>query len=482
MPRAARSGPRVSHERNLRLFAAVSGWRVIAGWGFNFSRGRGLVGPVNSTDVAMSQSGSRLASLSGFDRGGLRSTSARAWRDGGLAREAAGPPLRKFCATLARGFAAIGRGALCLTLLATFLSACGSSLQVTKLRSVAQPPANVAVSLTVHDQQGAPVSGLTADNFQVLEDGEPVASKRSRLQVLNAGPSAQRYALVLVDMGARDLREDGGAQLAYLVSDFVAELESHQKVAVYAFDGSKDIQRIRPFVNSDQGRKGLFTLLSYRPNETAVDLDAAIVSAVKVLRGRLRRADVPSEFGTLVLLSAGGERVEGPARKELLKKVRRSGVSTYAVAVGEHADDGLLSRVARQGYVRAPKLGQAKPALAEVAGRVSRWSASHYVVRYCSSSRGGRKRSGLRVTHGDDAREIEYTVDATGFRRGCGAPAAADAAMARKGEGRKRKSTLKHAVKRTAIQGAAKGAAKAAARKGAAAQSAAKRVTPKTRP
>ena len=307
---------------------------------------------------------------------------------------------------------------------AALACACGSNLQLTKLQSATSPPANVAVSLTVHDQQGSPVSGLTAKNFAVLQDGKRVPRGKARLRVVNAGREIHRHTLVLVDMGDSVVAEDGGARLANLVSDFVAELEAHQKVAVYAFDSQGRIQRIRRFINSDQGRKGLFTLLSVRTASAQSeggekDVYRVLGDAVGILQRQLRNARLPDAFGTLVLLSAGADQAERKQRRQLLRDMAATGLAVYAVAVGEEGDAGLLSKIASEGYIHVGELAQAKAAFSEVSKRMTEWSKSHYVISYCSPSRSGTHENRLRVTYGELEQELEYPVDATGFRGGC---------------------------------------------------------------
>src|SRR5262245_61982953 len=46
----------------------------------------------------------------------------------------------------------------------------------------------VQVSVVVHDKDGKPVAGLTADDFQLFEDGKPQVIESFTVQSAGAGP------------------------------------------------------------------------------------------------------------------------------------------------------------------------------------------------------------------------------------------------------------------------------------------------------
>ena len=65
-----------------------------------------------------------------------------------------------------------------------------------------QKPSNVALYFTVDTSQGAPVPGLTAEEFHIYEDEKLVSPFESKQTILNPEVAARHYLLLLVDMSA----------------------------------------------------------------------------------------------------------------------------------------------------------------------------------------------------------------------------------------------------------------------------------------
>src|SRR5262249_26060252 len=84
----------------------------------------------------------------------------------------------------------------CLIML---LPAC-ASLRMQRIEHSVRKPSNVAVYFTVDRSNGDPVPGLTAEQFKIYEDGEPVSQLESRQTILNAEVAAAHYTLLLMDM------------------------------------------------------------------------------------------------------------------------------------------------------------------------------------------------------------------------------------------------------------------------------------------
>lgn len=129
-----------------------------------------------------------------------------------------------------------------IALLASVLaSACGGAagLRLTKLDASVQKPSNVAVYFTVDTDDDQPVPGLTAESFRIYEDGSLVSAFESKQTILNPEVAADHYTLLLVDMSGSVTESGDVPAVVDAASAFSERVGKYQKVAVYAFDGSK---------------------------------------------------------------------------------------------------------------------------------------------------------------------------------------------------------------------------------------------------
>ena len=136
---------------------------------------------------------------------------------------------------------------LCCGLLLLGCVGCSSSLQLHRVEAAHRKPSNVAIFFAVETEDGEPVADLLADDFRIYEDGKLVSVDESRLTILNPEIAATHYTLLLVDMSASVTASDQVSRIVQAAAQFVERIESHQHVAVYAFDGSRAVHEISPF-------------------------------------------------------------------------------------------------------------------------------------------------------------------------------------------------------------------------------------------
>src|SRR5258708_4751612 len=119
-----------------------------------------------------------------------------------------------------------------MAVVACALCACGSSLKLTLIDGAARRPSNVAVYFTVDKNNGDPVPGLTAEQFKIYEDDQPVSVLESKQTILNPEVAASHYTLLLVDMSGS---VSGSGDLPVIVQSaqaFAERVQKFQKIAV----------------------------------------------------------------------------------------------------------------------------------------------------------------------------------------------------------------------------------------------------------
>ena len=181
-------------------------------------------------------------------------------------------------------------------------------------------PSNVAVYFNVTDDKHVGVPNLTAEQFHVYEDGKIVSPFESKQTILNPEVAAVQYTLLLMDMSGSVTNSGQAPVLADAAAGFSERVGKTQEVAVYAFDGAKEIHPMVGFTSGGGSvAGGINALRSYKPRDPSTNLNGAVIEALTVLSKQMERAQQPLRFGTLVVFTDGTDHAHRVSREDLMK-------------------------------------------------------------------------------------------------------------------------------------------------------------------
>lgn len=304
-------------------------------------------------------------------------------------------------------------------LLALTLAGCGG-LRLSMVDSAYRTPSNVAVYFTVDTASGEPVAGLTAEQFRIYEDGSLVSVAESNQTIVNPELAAEHYTLLLVDMSGSVSESDQVPLIEEAATEFTSSLEEHQRVAVYAFDGSEDIHTITPFTRSaGAANAGVGRISGFTPRDPSTNLHGAVVSAIAELDQAIERSDVPLRFGTVVVFTDGTDRAARVTRDAMGDAIEASAYDFFAIGVGDEIDEGTLSAVGREGYVAVSDRTAIRDAFTEISQRIVQMTQRYYLLSYCSPARAGEHRVTVEAVTEGGSGSLTYEFDATGFGPRC---------------------------------------------------------------
>ena len=298
-------------------------------------------------------------------------------------------------------------------------AACGPSLSLTRIEAASSKPSNVAVFFAV-DREGEPVADLLASDFHIYEDDRLVSVDESRQTIVNPQIAASHFTLLLVDMSASVSASDQMHDIAAAAIQFVGQVGKQQRVALYAFDGSKNLYEISAFSPTEQQTaQGLNSLETFQSRDPSTNLNGAVVQALRELDEALRDSTVPLRFGTLVVFTDGTDRANRVPLQEMIDAVEASPHKVYAIGVGNEIDDSTLSRIGKSGYIRVEDSSASAAAFNEIGERIVRFTQRYYLLSYCSPSRAGKHKVTIEAVNDGDTGTLEYGFDANGFGPGC---------------------------------------------------------------
>ncbi len=307
-------------------------------------------------------------------------------------------------------------------LFTTTLVACGGSsgLRLKRIDSSVQKPSNVAVYFTVETQDGEPVAGLDAKSFDIYEDGKLVSVHESKQTILNPEIATEHLTLLLVDMSGSVTESDDVPTIVAGASSFAERLGQYQKVAIYAFDGRKDIVPISDFsASSGRVANAAEKLDGFRSKDPSTNLNGAVVEALGVLDKKLARSKMPLRFGTLVVFTDGSDRASRVPKTELLQALDGTEHEVYVIGVGAEIDKNELHEIGFTGVVIQPKRAEISQAFEETATHIEAMSQRYYLLGYCSPARAGEHKVKVVANGMGQSGSLSYEFSADGFRPDC---------------------------------------------------------------
>ncbi|HUB10134.1 MAG TPA: VWA domain-containing protein [Myxococcales bacterium] len=298
-------------------------------------------------------------------------------------------------------------------LLLTFAGCTG--LRVNLVQASVQKPSQVAVFFSLQTPEGAPVPGLTAQQFHIYEDDRLVSPFESKQTILNPDVAVMQYTLLLVDMSGSVTESGGLNSLQWPVEEFTRKVSQHQQTAVYAFDGRPDIVRLSGFSSAPH-----VSLASFRPKDPSTNLNGAVIEAIKVLDAELARSPAQLALGTLVVFTDGTDHAARVTHDALMDALDKTDVSVLVIGVGSEIDENELSAIGRDGTSLSKDPGATERAFGDIATRIDGYAKSFYLLSYCSPARAGEHELTIEpVTADGKSGSLTYRFSAAGFGPDC---------------------------------------------------------------
>ncbi|MBN2530353.1 MAG: VWA domain-containing protein [Deltaproteobacteria bacterium] len=308
-----------------------------------------------------------------------------------------------------------------IALLFLLLAAGGCrTMNVELVDASVQKPSNVALYFSMDDPKGNPVAGVEASQFKIYEDGQLISEYESKQTILNPEVAIESYTLLLLDMSGSVVDSGQVPQVQAAVATFLENIQTNQKVAIYAFDGREDIQPIAKFGMREAALSRRNELLSkYDPKDPSTNLNGAIIKAVDELQSAKEKSKAPLSFGTLVVFTDGTDRAHRVTSEDAMKTLDENEVNTFVIGLGGEVDTKQMSEYGKDGYIHAENTAAIDDAFKKMAEKINAHALRYYLLSYCSPSRAGKHELSIKVEAGGNHGKLEYEFDAEGFRPEC---------------------------------------------------------------
>ncbi len=323
-------------------------------------------------------------------------------------------PAGQFC-TVADGAGTVA-GASVTSVTVTCAAA---SFRLTNRGITTEAPSVVKAAVHVHRvSDGAAVTGLTADDFEVLEDGVAVTPSESFLDLAPIDDVPYVLKTVIAVDVSSSLTVADVAQVKQSLKDLLIDpvtLESRllpgQQVAIYTFD---DTVTLRIDFSSDVPAL-LAAVDAIVRGGPSTNLYGAIVTGAGRWQDTYALSGIVN--GALIVVTDGNDTAGLATKAQAITAT--TGKQLFAVPVGSEVVLSNLEEIAGADHVvPATDFGQLHTTLATVVDRLSSFSDGLYFLYYATPRRSGTHTVTIGVRDNQNAEPdatISGTFSATGF-------------------------------------------------------------------
>lgn len=296
-------------------------------------------------------------------------------------------------------------------------------LRLTLVDASVRKPSNVAVYFSVTDLQKRPVPSMEATQFKIYEDGKIVSAFESKQTILNPEVAVVQYTLLLMDMSGSVTASGRTGELTEAASLFAEKVGKTQQVAVYAFDGAKELHPIAGFsVGGGNLRGSIAALSSYKPRDPSTNLNGAVVEGLKLLQNQMEHANQPIRFGTLVVFTDGSDHAHRVEKQKVMEALDQIGdtMNVFVIGVGAEIDAGELNAIGRTKTILSKDPSVVRKAFADLGQIVEDYAKCFYLLSYCSPARAGEHDVTIEAhPPGKGKGSLSYHFNAAGFTPNC---------------------------------------------------------------
>ncbi len=292
------------------------------------------------------------------------------------------------------------------------------ALELRAIDSSVLLPGQLALYFVADRTDGKAPVPPPAEQLRIYEDGQLISPYEAKHLITTPVPFVH-YILVLADLSSSVAPERIQA-VQDAAQTFVARADPMRKVALYVFDGSRQLMRLKDFEPGDQP-SSVPAINSALLRDPSTNLHGAIVDGIQLLRFGAAKAEQAIKFGTLVVISDGTDRARWRTQEEMYGALDRGDVDVFVVGIGAELDRPKLERIGKDGIVLVePQPGELESALRDLFARIDAYGKQFYLLSYCSPARSGSHE--LRIEAPDPEGKIvklEKKFSADGFQPGC---------------------------------------------------------------
>ena len=294
----------------------------------------------------------------------------------------------------------------------------GGDLQVKVLAATSETPSNVALHLSVGDNRGQPVLGLTPANFRIFEDGKLVPEEKAKRMLLDPKVAEAHFTVLLVDMSGPIVESEDFPELVRQLGQFMELLKPSHQLTVSLFDGRDDLRTV---LEPDETNleTALARVRRYRPEDRKSNLNGAILKGLAMIDRQLAASDAVQKSSNLVVFTDRGDLATRVPEEELEVALDKTPADVYVIAAGPGIKRPELGKIARTDAFYSERTKELGTGFTQLGKHLEITAAGHYLLSYCSPKRKGEHEVEVEIVTETEHGKLTHKFSANGFRKGC---------------------------------------------------------------
>ncbi len=258
-----------------------------------------------------------------------------------------------------------------------------------------EQPSVVSVLFQARDKNNIPIESLTASDFQIKEDDEPLPANESASELI--GREFLPYVLdtmVMLDISS-SIRISDLANMKQAVNELIRDpatgnsrLFSGQRVAIYAFNDS--VMRIKDFSTSPAHIVNALEAITLPISITPTDLYGAVEFAINLWQPGESINNIHD--GVVILITDGTDTAGRSTLSDTLSAIDNKKVIT--IGVGEDINEDVLEQIGTAGSFSIESFAELSPVLSGIRESLRRYANSYYHLQYASPKRAAEGKVG----------------------------------------------------------------------------------------
>ncbi|MEZ4810938.1 MAG: VWA domain-containing protein [Allomuricauda sp.] len=295
-------------------------------------------------------------------------------------------------------------------------------------------PGKVSILFKVSDLVGNPISGLTADQFTIYEQGRNddcfniISSSESQARI---SPNTQVFSnntILVLDL-SNSVLQGSLEELKSASSSFVENVMPSPetpsfKMAIYWFDGEDELHLLNQQTSSTaELLASIDGITADISNDPSTDLYGAVIKSTRIAEDYIKESSKAIGAASIVLFTDGTDQASRYTEDTALRAVKdaNKNISFFTIGLGAEIDTEILTEIGKTASVFAGNKEELETTFNQISQRVSEQANSFYLFEYCTPKRDGSGENNLviQLTDGSLQGAVQTKFSANGFTGGC---------------------------------------------------------------
>ncbi len=295
-------------------------------------------------------------------------------------------------------------------------------------------PGKVSILFKVSDLLGNPISGLTANQFTIYEQGRNdacfnlISPSESQARISPNSQVFNNNTVLVLDLSnsvlESSLDELKAASTSFINNVMPTPADPSFKMAIYWFDGEDKLHLLNALTNSaTELTAAIDGITADISNDPSTDLYGAVIKSTKIAEDLLKSNSEVIGAASVVLFTDGTDQASRYREADALNAVKDANrnISFFTIGLGAEIDTDVLEAIGKTASVFAANKEELENTFNQISQRVAEQANSFYLFEYCTPKRDGSGENNLviRLTNGSLQGAVQTKFNATGFTGGC---------------------------------------------------------------